>query len=397
MSRLISRSGAAFAAAALLVLAAPRAQAADPVEIPVIIPLTGAYAYTGQLGKQTFTTVEALVNKTGGIHGAPLHFVFYDDQSSPQMAVQVAQQAVATKPVAIIGSEFVALCQAMEPITRGKVVQYCISPGVHPAYGTDMFSASIATDGMATAMIRFMREKNWKKIATITAIDASGQDAENQLKTAAALPENVAKGVTIVDAEHFSPSDQTVAAQMQRIRAANPDVIVMWNSGPQFGTVARAYNDAGLTIPAFTTNANLTFTFMKQFADFLPKELYFPAPAFFGPNTPGVPPRVRDAVHKFEDAMKPTGLPIDFGVGTVWDPPTLIVDGLRHLPAGATYAQLRDWILAQRDWAGIAGIYDFSNGPGAQRGLTVKDTMIVRWDAAKQLFVPASRLGGLPN
>jgi len=41
-------------------------------------------------------------------------------------------------------------------------------------------------------------------------------------------------------------------------------------------------------------------------------------------------------------------------------------------------------------------MYDFANGPGAQRGLTVKDAMIVRWDAAKQQFEPVSRLGGLP-
>jgi branched-chain amino acid transport system substrate-binding protein len=396
MNHRLTRVAAALLGAALTLLAAPRAQAAEPVELPVVFPLTGVYAYTGQIGKQTMTAFEAMVNKTGGIHSAPLKLVWYDDQSSPQMAVQVTQQALATKAIAILGSEFVALCQAMEPITRGKAVQYCISPGVHPSYGADLFSASVATDGMATVMIRYMREKNWKKIATITATDASGQDAENQMKTTVALPEFASRGVTIVDAEHFNPSDQTVAAQMQRIRAAAPDVIVMWNSGPQFGTVARGYNDAGLTIPAFTTNANLTFVFMKQFADFLPKELYFPAPAFMGASAPGVPPRVKDAVRKFEDAVKPTGLPVDFAVGNAWDAAALIVDGLRHLPPNPTYAQLRDWILAQRGWAGISGVYDFSNGPGAQRGLTAKDAMILRWDPAKTQFVPVSRLGGLP-
>jgi branched-chain amino acid transport system substrate-binding protein len=396
MRQPFSRLCAGVAAAALLTIAAPSARAADPVDIPLILPLTGTYSYTGQLAKQTFTVIEQVVNKSGGIHGAPLHFTMYDDQSSPQVAVQVTQQALASKPIAIIGSEFVALCQAMEPLIRGKAVQYCLSPGVHPPYGADMFSASIATDGMASSMIRFMREKGWKKIATITATDASGQDAENQLKTTVALPENASKGVTIVEAEHFNPTDQTVAAQMQKIAGAKPDVIVMWNSGPQFGTVARAYTDAGLTIPAFTTNANLTYTFMKQFSQALPKDLYFPAPSFFGPTAPGVPARVRDAVRRLDDAMKPTGLPVDFGVGNCWDPPMLIVDGLRKLPANATYVQLRDWILAQHDWAGASGMYDFANGPGAQRGLTVKDTMIVRWDAAKQQFEPVSRLGGLP-
>lgn len=393
-----TRLAAALAAAALFVVSAPAARAADPLEIPVVIPLTGGFSYAGQLGKATLQAYEALVNKEGGVHGAPIKFVFYDDTGVPQTAVQVTQQALAaSKSPVIIGSMFVALCQAMAPLTKGRAVQYCYSPGIHPEYGADIFSSSIATEGMATAMIRFMREKGWKKIATITSTDASGQDAENQLKTAVALPENAAKGVTIVDAEHFNPSDQSTLAQMQRIRSANPDVVVMWTSGAPFGTVVHAYNDAGLSMPVFTTNANLSYVFMKQFADFLPKELYFPSPPFLaGPTATFLSAKEQAAIKELYDVAKANNLAVDFQVGNTWDVPAIIVDALRHLPAGATYAQVRDWILAQHNWVGVSGTYDFAAGPGAQRGLTVKDTLIVRWDAGKTLFVPVSKLGGLP-
>lgn len=396
----ICRIAAAVVASAALLVGAPHAQAADQsaLEIPVIIPLTGGFSYAGQIGKKTIEALEVQTNKEGGIHGRPVRFKFYDDQGVPQTAVQVTTAAMSEKPVALIGSMFVALCQAMAPVTQGKAVQYCFSPGIHPAYGADIFSASIATDGMATAMIRYMREKGWKKIATITSTDASGQDAEAQLKVAAALPENTSKGVSLVDLERFNPSDQTVAAQMQRIRAANPDVVVMWTSGAPFGTVVHAYNDAGMTIPAFTTNANLSLTFMKQFADFLPKDLYFPSPAFVaGPNVPGLQPKVRDSIKKLYSAMKTANIPVDFVGGNTWDPPALVIDALRHLPPNPSYAQLRTWILEQRNWAGAAGNYDFSEGPGAQRGLTVKDTLIVRWEAPKQQWFAVSKLGGLPQ
>jgi branched-chain amino acid transport system substrate-binding protein len=388
------RALAALVAAALLLVAAPRARAADAaIEIPAVLPLTGGLAYSGQTAKASLAAFEEMVNKSGGIHGMPIKFVYFDDQGSPQIAVQVTQQAMANKPVAIVGSEFVALCQAMEAITRGKTVQYCISPGVHPAYGSDMFSASIATDGMATAMIRFMREKGWKRVATITSTDASGQDAETQLKTAVAQPEN-AGGVTIVDAEHFNPSDVTVLAEMQRIRAATPDAVVMWTSGAPFGTVVRGFADAGINVPAFTTNANLSYTFMKQFANYLPKQLYFPSPPFLTPEASGLAPGVRSAIAKFSGVMKAAHIAVDFQAGNPWDPPALIVDGLRHLGPHATSAQLHDWIMNVRGWSGICGVYDFSNGPGAQRGLTVKDTLIVRWDAPDNTWVPVSRPGG---
>lgn len=394
MSPKHSRLLALLSIAAFVLCLAPRAQAAGAaIEIPTVLPLTGGFSYAGQTVKTSLTAFENMINKQGGVHGAPLKFVYYDDQGSPQIAVQVAQQALAAKPVAILGSEFVALCQAMEPITRGKTLQYCISPGVHPAYGTDMLSASIATDGMATAMIRYMREKGWRRIATITSTDASGQDAENQLKTAVGAAEN-AGGVSIVEAEHFNPSDVTVLAQMQRIRAANPDAVVMWTSGAPFGTVVRGYADAGIGVPAFTTNANLSYTFMKQFANYLPKQLYFPAPPFLAPFAPGLAPGVKVAIARFGGVMKAANIPIDFQTGVGWDPPALIVDGLRHLPPNASYAQLRNWILARRNWAGISGVYDFSDGPGAQRGLTVKDTLIVRWDAPDNTWLPVSKPGG---
>jgi branched-chain amino acid transport system substrate-binding protein len=398
MDRIARAALASAAGAALLgVPIAGAAQAQAPVTIPVIVPLTGGFSYAGQVGKKTVEALAAQVNKHGGIHGHPVKFVFYDDQGVPQTAVQVTTQAMAEKPVAVIGSMFVALCQAMAPITQGKALQYCYSPGVHPAYGSDLFSASIATDGMATAMLRYMRDKGWKRVASIVSTDASGQDAEAQLKIAAALPEIASKGVSLVDLERFNPTDPTVLAQMQRIRASNPDVVVMWTSGAPFGTVVHAFNDAGLTVPAFTTNANLSFTFMKQFADFLPKNLYFPAPAFVaGPDAPGIPAKVRDAIKVLYAALKAADIPVDFVGGNCWDPPSLVIDGLRHLPPNASYAQLRTWILEQRNWAGVAGNYDFTNGPGAQRGLTVKDTLIVRWDAPKSKWDAVSKMGGLP-
>ena len=386
-----------FSAALLLASgSATPAGAAEPFVIPVVTPLTGGFAYAGQAMRASLQALEAQVNKEGGIKGQPLKFDFVDDQGSPQVAVSVVQNVLNSKPQAIIGSEFTALCLAMEPITRGKSVQYCVSPGVHPAYGTDMFSGSISTQGMATAMIRFMREKGWKKIATITSTDASGQDAETQLKAAVALPENAAAGVSIVDAEHFNPTDQTVAAQMQRIRGANPDTLVMWTSGQPFGTVTHAYTDAGMTIPAFTTNANMSLTFMKQFAGFLPKDLYFPGLAYLaGPNPKEAAPQARAAIKRMYDAMKAAGLTVDFQGGIPWDPAQIVIDAYRKLGTGATYDQIRQYILGLKGYAGISGVYDFSDrGAGVQRGLTQKDVLVMRWDESKAAWIPASKMGG---
>jgi branched-chain amino acid transport system substrate-binding protein len=397
MQRLL-RTLSVMAAICLVSGAAVPARAADPFVIPVVTPLTGGYAYAGQALKTSLVALETQVNKEGGIKGQPLKFEFVDDASTPQTALQAAQNILggASKPQAMIGSEYAALCLAMAPFTKAKAVQYCVSPGVHPEYGADLFSASISTQGMATAMVRFMREKGWKKIATITSTDASGQDAEVQLKATAAMAENVNGGVSIVDAEHFNPTDQTVTAQMARIRAANPDVIVMWTSGQPFGTVTHAYTDAGMTIPAFTTNGNMSFTFMKQFNGFLPKNLYFPGLAYLaGSNPKEAVPSTRAPIKRMYDAMKAAGQPVDFQAGVPWDPAQIIVDAYRKLGTSATFEQIRQWILSQNNYAGISGVYDFTDkGAGAQRGLSSKDVLIMKWDETKPAFNAASKMGG---
>jgi branched-chain amino acid transport system substrate-binding protein len=67
------------------------AAAADlpPVEVPVILPLTGPAANIGQELQKSMGLAEKFVNDTGGIRKQPLHFTFLDDQGQPQVAVQL--------------------------------------------------------------------------------------------------------------------------------------------------------------------------------------------------------------------------------------------------------------------------------------------------------------------
>ncbi len=86
----------AFACAIILIGAPLGSTAADPYEINVIIPQTGGAAFRS--GKEEFVAlgvVEGVVNKSGGIRGRPIKFTFFDDQSSPQVAVQLLNQVVA--------------------------------------------------------------------------------------------------------------------------------------------------------------------------------------------------------------------------------------------------------------------------------------------------------------
>ncbi|MGE5088014.1 MAG: ABC transporter substrate-binding protein, partial [Candidatus Levyibacteriota bacterium] len=264
-------AAAAFALALSATFAG--AAAADNYGINVILPQTGGASFLGKAEMHALELVQKTVNASGGIHGKQLHFKFYDDQSSPQTAVQMANQVLATKPSVMIGPAIVAMCNAVAPLVKEGPVMYCMSPGIHPPAGSYVFTSSVSTHDLENALIRYFRMKGWTRIALITSTDASGQDAERGVDEALKLPEN--KDVKLVERVHFNPTDVSVAAQIERVKAAKPQAFIAWSTGAPIATVFKGIVQAGLDVPVATTDGNMTYAQMKQYAAFLPKQLYF--------------------------------------------------------------------------------------------------------------------------
>ena len=384
---------AALAAAAALCsgIASARATAAeDPYEINAVLSLTGTAAFLGQEEKQAIEAVERITNAGGGIRGRKIRFSVQDDQSNPQIAVQLLRGVMEKHVPVVLGSSLVAICNAMMAVVKdGGPVQYCFSPGIHPDRNTYTFSSSVSTKDLALLMVRYFHKKGWNRIAVMTSTDATGQDAERNFDAAFAAPEN--KGTQLVIKEHFNPSDVTVAAQLQRVKAASPQVLVAWTTGTPFGTVLRDIAGAGIDIPIGAGNGNLIYAQMKQYTKFLPKELYFGGVQYFrDPNEIHGP--LRTPIEAFNKAIAPAKP--DLGQGLGFDATMIVVDALKHLGTNATAAQVRDYIDGMHGYIGTHGVYDFRAGD--HRGLGVGNAVMVRYDAGKELFVPVSKPGGDP-
>jgi branched-chain amino acid transport system substrate-binding protein len=390
-----SRLAAVLAAGALLLLAAPGtrpAGAADPFEIPVIMPLTGGGAFLGTSENQSLGIIEKMVNASGGIKGRPIHFAVQDDQSNPQVAVQLTNGAIAKKPPVILGSSVVAMCNAMAAIVKAAgPVQYCFSPGIHPVANSYTFSSSVSTDDLAIAALRYFHGKHWNKVAIITSTDASGQDAEHAFVEAAHRAENA--GLSLVITEHFNPADVTVSAQIARMQAAHPDAIVAWSTGTPFGTLLRGISDAGIDIPVLGGNGNLTYPQLAQYKAFTPKQMYFPSPRFFAREQVRPGP-IRAAQDLFYTSFARIGVKPDVSHSFSWDPALIVVDALRHTGLNASPEAVRAYIEGLHSWAGINGVYDFRDG--SQRGLTENTAIIIRWNASNATFAGVSKPGGAP-
>lgn len=393
------RRGAALCALGVLFCSADVARAATPAgtpyELNAILSTTGPGAFLGANAAKTMKIIEDLTNANGGINGRPLHIVVSDDQSQPQVAVQLTNELIAKKVPVILGPSLTATCAANAPlIAKTGPVIFCVSPYLEPTPGGFVFVNGPTASDNAAVVIRYYRERGVKRFAMLNATDASGQVLDRAFEAAFALPEN--QGVQLVAHQHFAPADVSVAAQISQIKSANPQVLIGWTVGSPFATLVRGAHDAGLDIPICTNGANMTNVQMTQLAGFLPTTLEFASYPSWVPGS-SVSKNVADQQAKLYAAFKAAGIQLDGGYASVWDLTTNVVDALRHLPADPSAEQVRTYLANLRGWAGANGVYDFRDPALAQRGIGREGYIIDRYDATKQEFVPVSLPGGKPK
>lgn len=368
------------------------AGAADPYEIPTLLPLTGGAGFIGKSAQAILNAFEAYTNKHGGVRGRPIKFVYLDDGSNPQLAVQLTNTLTAKKIPLIIGSSFAATCSAEMPLLKGGPVAFCLSNAINPPAQGFMFSATVTTANHISAGIRYARARGWRKIAAIVSTDTSGQQGEHDINATLAMDEN--KGLTLLDLEHFNNADVSVAAQIARIKATQPDLIVVWTTGVAAGTVLRGLSDAGLLdIPVLISPGNATYAQMEQYAQFLPKQLYFTLPSSVLPDHV-TDSATRLAIAHMHEAFAPLGVRADISAAAAWDSSLIAVSGLQKLGLTTSADDLRAYVSNLKGFTGTAGRYDFQKIP--QRGIGEESEYIGRWDAAKDTWISVSKAGGAP-
>lgn len=366
----------------------PAQSAEAPYEINIILSLTGQAAFIGKADQEMFDAFEAAINKQGGIKGQPIHFVYSDDQTSPQVAVQLANALSAKGVPVILGPTITATCRAVEPLVTNGPLDYCLSPGIHPTKDSYTFSVSVASSDVIGVALRYFHARGWRRIARLTTTDATGQDADDAFSKWMALPEN--KDLTIVADEKYNVSDIGISAQMARIKAAQPQAVIVWATGTPMGTALRAYGDAGLNVPMFVSNSNMTKTQATQYAGMFPKEYYSAAPGYVANLAPSA--GSKQAQDFYFNSVKAAGIVNDSAIGLDWDAALIVINALRKSGTKATATQLHDDIEHLSNFPGISGTYDFTDG--SQRGVGVKDLMVLRYDPTSTNWLRASNFGG---
>jgi branched-chain amino acid transport system substrate-binding protein len=236
-----------------------------PVTIGAILSITGPYAPLGEPERNGITIAVADVNASGGINGHPLQVQILDDESKPDLAEQLATQLIGQNVAAIVGG---SLSPASEAIARAandaKILQIYLTPTVTIWQTKDgvrkyTFEATPQNKLETVKLFAFMKNTlHTQKLAVVHDDLLYGtqgaQVAADQAK---------ADGVNIVDDEAFSVTATDVTPQLQKVRAAGADTILIYTGSPTSGILVRQVRQYGMTAHLIGTTGIVSDNFLK--------------------------------------------------------------------------------------------------------------------------------------
>lgn len=224
--------------AALAVLPLVSFSTMADVKVGVITGATGPGASLGIPYKNTFS----ILPKTLG--GQNVEYIVMDDATDPTNASKLARKlTVEDKVDLLIGSSSVPAAQAVAQVAEDtKTPQLALSPvGAVAAKNPWVFSIPQPVNIMMGSVVDNMKANGVKTVGYIGFADSWGD-----LVLAGLKANSEPAGIKIVAEERYARTDTSVAGQVLKVLAANPDAIVLGGSGtpgalPQIAIIEKGY------------------------------------------------------------------------------------------------------------------------------------------------------------
>jgi branched-chain amino acid transport system substrate-binding protein len=226
-----------------------QAQAADPIKIGVVTPLSGTYAGIGQQVRWGLDLAAKEVNAAGGIMGRPIELIYEDEEANPTVAVQKAEKLFEVSKVdfltgTVSSGSTLAVGQTAE--RAGKLIATTVSFAdsiTGDRCSPNVFRVNARAGQQSAALAVWLsKEKPQAKVFYL------GPDYEMGRSTVAAFKASAEKvGATTVG-EVFAPLDAKDYTQyFGQIRAARPQVLYTSMAGNDTVRLLTQLQEFGLT------------------------------------------------------------------------------------------------------------------------------------------------------
>ncbi|HLJ27513.1 MAG TPA: ABC transporter substrate-binding protein [Candidatus Angelobacter sp.] len=231
----------------------------NTVRIGIITSQTGSLAAFGEAHKNGYLIALDEINAKGGVSGRKVELDFYDDQSKPDEAVQgVSKLADQDHVPMILGSYSSESTRAIVPVVTQRNVPLLIptatADNVMDAHSPWVFRICAGAADYAGATIAFLKDNGAPKTMAIVYENTNfGQSNMKAMKAAAE-----AAGIKLVAIESYEAKSPDYKSVLQRVKAANPEVIYFCSYLLDAGTLMRQTQEIDLN-PKYYTSAGTGF------------------------------------------------------------------------------------------------------------------------------------------
>ena len=218
----------------------------EPIKVGVFAPLSGANAAVGQSEVEGVEMAVEEINNAGGIAGRPIELVIADDENDPTTAVSVVNKLInSDNVVALIGSVNSSVTLAAMEVTQDEGVPHItpISSGAAiTTSGYEYIVRGQANDLLqAGAVVEYAIAKGYQKIGLMYQNDDYGGGARDVIVEI--MKEN---NMTLAADEGFEASAADVTPQLQNVKAAGCDCLIMYCMYAPGATIANQAAQLGM-------------------------------------------------------------------------------------------------------------------------------------------------------
>ena len=360
--------------------------AAAQIKIGAAEALTGNAAQYGVPIRKGFELALGEINGSGGINGLKLELVIEDEQGKKEEAINVFKKLIfQDKVLMLFGPTLSNSAQASDPVAQGaKVVVFGTSntaDGI-TSIGNYVFRNSVTEADILPVTLKMASQKTGlKKVAVLYGNDdiftKSGYDNFKRALQGLKIP--------VTTTETFAKGDVDFKPQLTKIKASNPDAIVLSALIAEGGPIMVQARQLGITLPFIGgngMNSPRVFELAKDSSDNLwvgsPWSVENPAPEN----------------KRFVAAYQKThaGLPDQFAA-QAYDALYIVSQALKKTKLSgkleADRKALRD-ALPAIEWTGATGPFKFRQVPGRDgkpAGYDAVQTAIVMMTKGNQYVI----------
>ena len=392
-SRLIRVLGAAGLTAALSgAIATAPAYAADEIVLGAIVPSSGPFAEWGRTNTATLQMLEKQVNDAGGINGAKLRIVILDDATKPAQATNnLRKLAGDDRVLAVAGPLTSSAAEVTFPVANEmKVVstsQASSKPGVAKLNRPWAFRNTIDEGVLGRTTVPYFKQAfSIKTVAIIfDAKDATAATVGSKIMPGL-MKDNGIEVLNGNDALSFNTGDLDVSAQVTKIKALNPDGVVVSADYSQAVTVIREMKRQGVIKPVVGSTQLISSAILKA-----APEIPIVAPATFYASMAGDKPQA--FVKELTPVLrKISGLPAEIEPSmydaNIYEIGSIYIEAVKK--AGATgkpddleadRTKIRDYMAKLSGFAGLGGPIAFNEDGDAIKAFYIVQGQNGSWQS----------------